>query len=429
MISAADMPIMNTDVLVIGGGTAGPMAAVTAKEANPALDVLLLEKANVKRSAAISMGMDGLNNAIIPGHATPENYVKEITIANDGIVNQKAALNGTALMAKDDPLLRKIAERLQSPDAGIRRVAVMDLIDCDGKEAAALLVTALKDTDSAVRQEAAKILDEFDADVIAEALVEALTADDEHVRNAAARALTDLKYPSAAPALLAALKGDDAFVLAAILRALKVFRTPDAEKPALRYLDHPVLNVRREAVAVLGYLKLRDALPALMKTACKDADPEVRRAAVGALIYGEGGLVALGLIDALQDTHWQVRSEAAVALGKLRCEAGVAALVGATRDRLWQVQEKSVEALGRIGAIDPIPAIGACTNHDVSNVRKAALGALGEIGHADARPYVDAAFDDPDPDVRKLARWARDKLERAASAQGLRSVDTNLRAS
>jgi succinate dehydrogenase/fumarate reductase flavoprotein subunit len=80
------------DVLVIGGGTAGPMAAIKAKGANPALNVVLMEKANVKRSGAISMGMDGLNNAVIPGHATPEQYVKEITIANDGIVYQKAVL-------------------------------------------------------------------------------------------------------------------------------------------------------------------------------------------------------------------------------------------------------------------------------------------------------------------------------------------------
>jgi succinate dehydrogenase/fumarate reductase flavoprotein subunit len=81
-----------TDVLVIGGGTAGPMAAVKAKEANPKLRVLMLEKANVKRSGAIVMGMDGLNNAVMPGHATPEQYVKEITIANDGIVNQKTVM-------------------------------------------------------------------------------------------------------------------------------------------------------------------------------------------------------------------------------------------------------------------------------------------------------------------------------------------------
>lgn len=65
------------DIVVIGGGTAGPMAAIKAKEKNRDLRVLLVDKANVKRSGAISMGMDGLNNAIIPGHSTPEQYTKE----------------------------------------------------------------------------------------------------------------------------------------------------------------------------------------------------------------------------------------------------------------------------------------------------------------------------------------------------------------
>jgi succinate dehydrogenase/fumarate reductase flavoprotein subunit len=79
------------DVLVIGGGTAGPMAAYKAKMKNRNAKVVLLEKANVKRSGAICMGMDGLNNAVIPGYATAEQYTKEITIANDGICDQAAA--------------------------------------------------------------------------------------------------------------------------------------------------------------------------------------------------------------------------------------------------------------------------------------------------------------------------------------------------
>jgi len=78
------------DIVVVGGGTAGPMAAIKAKQKNANLRVLLVDKAHVRRSGAISMGMDGLNNAVIPGYATPEQYTREITIANDGIVNQAA---------------------------------------------------------------------------------------------------------------------------------------------------------------------------------------------------------------------------------------------------------------------------------------------------------------------------------------------------
>ena len=85
-----DDTIISADIVVVGGGSAGCTAAIRAQEALPKGRVVLLEKANIKRSGAIAIGMDGLNNAIIPGHATPEQYVREITMANDGIVNQRA---------------------------------------------------------------------------------------------------------------------------------------------------------------------------------------------------------------------------------------------------------------------------------------------------------------------------------------------------
>ena len=67
--------VVETDLLVIVGGTAGPMAAIKAKEKDPAFRVVLMEKANVKRSGAIAMGMDSVNNAVIPGHAAPANAI------------------------------------------------------------------------------------------------------------------------------------------------------------------------------------------------------------------------------------------------------------------------------------------------------------------------------------------------------------------
>ncbi|WP_371617377.1 fumarate reductase/succinate dehydrogenase flavoprotein subunit [Streptomyces sp. NBC_00454] len=82
----ADAEELTCDVLVIGGGTAGTMAALTAAEHGAR--VLLLEKAHVRHSGALAMGMDGVNNAVIPGRAEPDDYVAEITRANDGIVDQ-----------------------------------------------------------------------------------------------------------------------------------------------------------------------------------------------------------------------------------------------------------------------------------------------------------------------------------------------------
>ncbi|WP_338491561.1 fumarate reductase/succinate dehydrogenase flavoprotein subunit [Streptomyces sp. SJL17-4] len=82
----ADATELSCDVLVIGGGTAGTMAALTAAEHGA--NVLLLEKAHVRHSGALAMGMDGVNNAVVPGRAEPDDYVAEITRANDGLVDQ-----------------------------------------------------------------------------------------------------------------------------------------------------------------------------------------------------------------------------------------------------------------------------------------------------------------------------------------------------
>ncbi|MEU9703330.1 fumarate reductase/succinate dehydrogenase flavoprotein subunit [Streptomyces sp. NPDC047981] len=98
----ADATELVCDVLVIGGGTAGTMAALTAAERGA--HVLLLEKAHVRHSGALAMGMDGVNNAVVPGRAEPDDYVAEITRANDGIVDQstvrQTATRGFAMVQR-----------------------------------------------------------------------------------------------------------------------------------------------------------------------------------------------------------------------------------------------------------------------------------------------------------------------------------------
>jgi succinate dehydrogenase/fumarate reductase flavoprotein subunit/HEAT repeat protein len=114
---------LDCDVLVIGGGTAGTMAALTAAEQGA--QVLLLEKAHVRHSGALAMGMDGVNNAVIPGKAEPEDYVAEITRANDGIVNQRTiyqtATRGFAMVQRLESYGVKF-EKDEHGEYAVRRV-------------------------------------------------------------------------------------------------------------------------------------------------------------------------------------------------------------------------------------------------------------------------------------------------------------------
>jgi succinate dehydrogenase/fumarate reductase flavoprotein subunit/HEAT repeat protein len=114
---------LECDVLVIGGGTAGTMAALTAAEHGA--QVLLMEKGHVRHSGALAMGMDGVNNAVIPGKATPEDYVAEITRANDGIVNQRTiyqtATRGFAMVQRLESYGVKF-EKDEHGEYAVRRV-------------------------------------------------------------------------------------------------------------------------------------------------------------------------------------------------------------------------------------------------------------------------------------------------------------------
>lgn len=81
--------VVEADFLIIGGGTAGTMAAIRAKELNPDSKVVIFEKGNIKRSGSIAMGMDAMNIVAVPGENTPEEYVQTNRKACHGILDEK----------------------------------------------------------------------------------------------------------------------------------------------------------------------------------------------------------------------------------------------------------------------------------------------------------------------------------------------------
>ena len=81
---------LHTDVLIIGGGTAGCYAALTIRE-NSDYSVIIAEKANIKRSGCLAAGVNAINAYIVKGR-TPQDYVDYAKKDADGIVREDLLL-------------------------------------------------------------------------------------------------------------------------------------------------------------------------------------------------------------------------------------------------------------------------------------------------------------------------------------------------
>lgn len=108
---------IKTDILIIGGGTAGCYAALTIAECCGA-NTLICEKANIKRSGCLAAGVNALNAYITEGR-TPQDYVDYAKKDADGIVRED--------------LLLTMSERLNAVTARLEQLGLVILKDADGK--------------------------------------------------------------------------------------------------------------------------------------------------------------------------------------------------------------------------------------------------------------------------------------------------------
>jgi adenylylsulfate reductase subunit A len=79
--------IHETDLLIIGGGTAGCFAAISARRASPDIRVLILEKAHIDRSGCLAGGMNAINAYINPGE-TVDSFVDYVRFDSMGILRE-----------------------------------------------------------------------------------------------------------------------------------------------------------------------------------------------------------------------------------------------------------------------------------------------------------------------------------------------------
>ena len=108
---------ISTDVLIIGGGTAGCYAALTISE-NSDKKVLICEKAHIKRSGCLAAGVNALNAYIVEGRK-PQDYVDYAKKDADGIVRED--------------LLLTMSEKLNEVTDRLEKLCLVILKDENGK--------------------------------------------------------------------------------------------------------------------------------------------------------------------------------------------------------------------------------------------------------------------------------------------------------
>ena len=109
--------ILHTDILIIGGGTAGCYAALTIREKSD-YSVIIAEKANIKRSGCLAAGVNAINAYIVKGRK-PEDYVDYAKKDADGIVRED--------------LLMTMSEGLNSVTAKMESLGLVILKDENGE--------------------------------------------------------------------------------------------------------------------------------------------------------------------------------------------------------------------------------------------------------------------------------------------------------
>jgi len=108
---------INTDFLIIGGGTAGCWAALSFRKLGDAR-VLIVEKADIRRSGCLAAGVNALNAFIAPGK-TPQDYVDYARTDAEGIVR--------------GDLLLTMAERLNPATEKLEKLGLTILKDKEGR--------------------------------------------------------------------------------------------------------------------------------------------------------------------------------------------------------------------------------------------------------------------------------------------------------
>jgi HEAT repeat protein len=334
--------------------------------------------------------------------------------------------------------------------------------------------------------------DAFDALVAigapaAESLIDLLTDKDVNIRGNVAEALGRIRDPRAVKPLMALLDNEgwsstrtpivralgkigDAHCISRLvaelqsprdeckmeaMEALSETRNSSAVEPLIGVLGDKEWTVRRSTAWALEKMGDVRAIPPLVSSALTDPEIEMRGTAAKALhtlgwqpdslsmkvdlafaLRDWDELVKLGaaavnrLVVELQGTEYELRVEAARALGRIGDARAVQPLSAALRDSHSNLANAAATALGQFKDPQAVESLAAALEHNDLGVRYAAAVSLGQIGSLSVEPLL-AALKHESANVRRAAAVGLGVTRNCQAAESLaaalRDADAGVR--
>ena len=274
----AGAPAVDALVAALGNDDAQPLLdAALMRIGRPAVEPLLgrLEEGTRQQrlAAAALLGRLGDRRAVLP-------LIGHLRSSDSDLVSAAAA----ALAALGDPrALDDLLPLFAAEHASVRQAAIAAVNSIGAEVTASRIRPLLTGTDPRVREAAIRVAGYFGFESCIDTIVDAVGDEHEEVRRAAIEQLPVLDDVRAVPKLVAALGDETPRNRAAAAHALRAVDDETTVAPLIRALDDPAAWVRYFAASTLGERRLREAIPALVRSARQDSAPHVRIAALQAL--------------------------------------------------------------------------------------------------------------------------------------------------
>jgi len=337
--------------------------------------------------------------AVVPlcmalAHATSKVHRRNIILALGGLSDPRAII----------PLLNN----LSSTYYVVRRAAIAALSGM-GEQVVDELITMVE-------------VSSVPVDALAE---EIATQPNKRLRLRAIRAVGELKNASMLKPLKRLMSGHDPDVVATTQEALSKIAlaawarhgavialgnigSPRAAPALIQALRDYSEYVRGEAAKALARLPEIDAAEHLAAVLEHDEHPWVRREAAAALrsTGSQSPRVAEVFRAALGDSSWEVRAEAARALGRIDDPSSIECLLAALDDDLYSVMISAVHALANLERY-ALPALFEMAAGVDGRRRDAALRVMEEAAQDELRVQVARLRDCPEPERAEMLEAIR----------------------